>query len=96
MKAISAINRLNAVLIIAAFIIFPAHAWAESSINKNWLGVAIKGYDPVAYFTFGKPVKGKKAFEYKWKEAKWRFANEQHLKLFKTDPEKYAPQYGGY
>lgn len=68
----------------------------KSEINTTWGGVAIKGYDPVAYFTEGKPVKGKEEFEFEWKGAKWRFANARHLELFRGDPEAYAPQYGGY
>ena len=70
--------------------------WAKSEINTNWRGVAVKGYDTVAYFTQGKPVKGDSKYEHKWKDATWRFANAEHLELFKADPEKYAPQYGGY
>ncbi len=73
-----------------------APAWAKKPINTNWSGVAIKGYDTVAYFTEGKAVKGKKQFEYRWKDARWRFANDRHLEMFKADPEKYAPRYGGY
>jgi YHS domain-containing protein len=57
---------------------------------------AILGYDPVAYFTDGKPVKGQDALAFEWMGAKWNFASQQHLDLFKADPEKYAPQYGGY
>lgn len=57
---------------------------------------AINGYDPVAYFTDQKPVKGNPEFSYKWKDAKWIFSSQQHLELFEKDPEKYAPQYGGY
>ena len=71
-------------------------AWAKSFINTNWRGLAAKGYDVVAYFTMNKPVKGTKAFSYKWKGATWRFSNQEHLDLFKAAPEKYAPQYGGY
>lgn len=58
--------------------------------------VAVNGYDPVAYFTMGKPVEGKSDFEYEWNGATWRFANQQDLDAFKAMPEKYAPQYGGY
>lgn len=68
----------------------------KSKINASWGKVAIKGYDTVAYFTEGKPVKGDKQFETEWKGAKWRFANARHLALFKADPDAYAPQYGGY
>lgn len=70
--------------------------WAKSMINTTWLGVAVKGYDVVAYFTLGKPTKGDSKFSYEWKDATWRFANAEHLEAFKADPEKYAPQYGGY
>ena len=70
--------------------------WAKKPINTNWMGLAVKGYDTVAYFTEGKPVKGKKEFEYKWQDAKWRFSTARHLDMFKADPEKYAPKYGGY
>ena len=84
------------VLLVATVALAPMSAWAKSPINKNWRGIAIKGYDTVAYFAVGKPLKGKKAYEYRWRDAKWRFANEAHLNLFKADPEKYAPQYGGY
>ncbi len=57
---------------------------------------AILGYDPVAYFTAGKPVKGQDAFVSDWNGAKWKFASQANLDLFKASPEKYAPQYGGY
>ena len=57
---------------------------------------AILGYDPVAYFTDGKPVKGQDAFAFEWMGAKWKFASQSHLDSFKAEPEKYAPQYGGY
>jgi YHS domain-containing protein len=56
----------------------------------------IKGYDPVAYFTTGKPVKGLKDFEYQWMGVTFRFSSKENLELFKKTPEKYAPQYGGY
>jgi YHS domain-containing protein len=57
---------------------------------------AILGYDTVAYFTEGKPVKGSDSFVATWMGAKWKFASQAHLDLFKAAPEKYAPQYGGY
>ena len=57
---------------------------------------AILGYDPVAYFTEGKPVKGQDSVAYDWMGAKWKFSTQAHLDLFKASPEKYAPQYGGY
>ena len=57
---------------------------------------AIDGYDPVAYFTEGKPVKGQATLTATWKGAAWRFASVQNRDQFQKNPEKYAPQYGGW
>lgn len=57
---------------------------------------AIKGYDPVAFFKVGKPVLGLKEYSYDWNKAKWYFSSSDNLKAFEKDPEKFAPQYGGY
>ena len=57
---------------------------------------AIKGYDPVAYFNEGKAVKGSEQYSFKWKDATWLFSSKENLASFSSDPEKYAPQYGGY
>ena len=57
---------------------------------------AVGGYDPVAYFTEGKPVKGQKAHQLTYEGADWYFASQANLETFKADPAKYAPQYGGY
>lgn len=59
-------------------------------------GTAINGYDPVAYFTMEKPVKGDTSHSYSWNSAEWRFASAENLATFKSNPEKYAPKYGGY
>lgn len=59
-------------------------------------GVAIRGYDTVAYFTEGKPLDGSDEFTTEWEGATWRFASQEHLDLFVAEPDKYAPQYGGY
>jgi len=58
--------------------------------------LALKGHDPVAYFTEGRPALGSKQFEHEWNGATWRFASARHRDLFRADPERYAPQYGGY
>ena len=57
---------------------------------------AIRGYDPVAYFTEGAPVKGSKEFRHEWRGAAWYFASSANRDRFAAEPEKYAPQYGGY
>jgi hypothetical protein len=57
---------------------------------------AIKGYDPVAYFTIGKPQKGLDSISFQWKDAVWHFSSVEHRDSFALVPEKYAPQYGGY
>ena len=59
-------------------------------------GLGLKGYDPVAYFTQGRPVPGIDQYTYSWKGVTYRFASADNLERFKTDPEKYLPQYGGY
>ena len=88
-------------LSLAAFIftwtlILAACSAAKPPINVNADGVALKGYDTVAYFTEGKAVKGTREFQDEWHGAKWLFASRQHLDMFRDNPEKYAPQYGGY
>ena len=59
-------------------------------------GVAVNGYDVVSYFTELKPVKGSKDHSFQWKNAAWYFSSDKNLELFKSDPDKYAPQFGGY
>jgi len=70
--------------------------FAQKSTVFVHSGKAIRGYDPVAYFTEGKPVKGDVKLVYNWSEADWYFSSQKNLDLFKASPEKYAPQYGGY
>ncbi len=73
-----------------------AAADAVDPINRNSQGVALKGHDPVAYFTVGEPVKGRPEFEHRWQGAVWRFSSAGNRDLFAADPARYAPQYGGY
>jgi enamine deaminase RidA (YjgF/YER057c/UK114 family) len=58
--------------------------------------LSISGYDPVAYFTDGKPAEGKPEFEYLWHRLRWRFSSGEHRELFTRNPKQYAPQYDGY
>jgi len=71
-------------------------AASAAEVNTGYFGnIAIKGYDPVAYFTEGRAMKGAEAFSHTWLGADWHFANAQHRELFAASPIKYAPQYGG-
>ncbi len=65
-------------------------------VNTTRAGVAVKGYDVVAYFTEGRPLKGSRELSHRWQGATWHFASAEHRDLFAADPERYAPQYGGY
>ena len=57
---------------------------------------AIRGYDPVAYFTDSKPVKGQSQFTTEWKGQTWYFVSAKNKMVFTASPETYAPQYGGF
>lgn len=87
-----------AALILAGLaIVFAAPVCAEEPVNTGYFGdVAIKGYDPVAYFTENKAVEGSAAYSHRWLGAEWHFASARNRDLFIADPGKYAPQYGGY
>ncbi|WP_422132676.1 YHS domain-containing (seleno)protein [Endozoicomonas sp. ALD040] len=84
-------------LIMALTLVFSMQAMAEDEIYTGLFSdKAVSGYDPVAYFTDSKPVKGSDKFSTRYKGATWYFSSEEHKKLFLESPEKYAPQYGGY
>jgi len=88
----------NAALLAVALTAALSISHAGTSINTigSRDGTAIKGYDPVAFFTQKKATSGSPNFSYEWSGAKWLFASEEDLLLFKQEPEKYAPQYGGH
>lgn len=71
-------------------------SFAKDPVYQTKSGVAINGYDPVAYFSAGKPVKGQSIFHFSYLGTKWLFSSPENLELFKNEPTKYAPQYGGY
>lgn len=70
--------------------------YAFEEVNTTFFGVAIKGYDTVAYHTKGQAIKGFSQYSHQWNDANWYFANAKNRDLFAADPERYAPQYGGY
>ncbi|HKU43024.1 MAG TPA: YHS domain-containing (seleno)protein [Polyangiales bacterium] len=67
-----------------------------SGINTNESAYAIGGYDPVAYFEEGKPVRGKPELSYEYRAARWLFSSEARRQKFAKSPAAYAPQYDGY
>ena len=73
-----------------------ASAQTKTLLNLDKSGVAIQGYDPVAFFTDGKPVKGKPEFTAKHDGAVYWFSSKEHKDLFTKDPAKYEPSFGGY
>lgn len=77
----------------------PALAYDVDStnpLNVDADGVALRGYDPVAYITIGAPVPGDPAFTIAYGGATYRFANSANLLAFAADPVRYAPRYGGF
>jgi len=93
-KAYACILLTAAIVIIGMAV--PTTVQAKGEVYTDRQGLAIKGYDPVAYHKQGRPIEGSPDYELVWKGAKWRFANASHRDLFEADPERYAPRYGGY
>ncbi len=94
------VTKSKAILLVAMLTIFgalsAAPALGDPHVNRDDTGVAIKGYDPVAYFTQSRAVKGSRDHTYQWRESNWYFSSATHRDLFVADPERYAPQYGGF
>lgn len=83
--------------VAAVLLAFSHQAIAEDIVNTGYFGdVAIKGYDPVAYFVEGKATQGSGEHSYRWLGATWHFSSAKNQELFMSDPSRYAPQYGGY
>ncbi|OGT98011.1 MAG: hypothetical protein A2X80_03445 [Geobacteraceae bacterium GWB2_52_12] len=84
----------NIILIFALLLLigFGGIAAGQSPMGD----LAIKGYDTVAYFKAGKALKGNESFTVQWHNLTWYFQTSENRDLFKTSPEKYAPQYDGY
>lgn len=90
--------------LLAAFAVsvgLPISAQAQdqdstAAVNLDTQGVALHGYDPVAYFTLKTPTLGKAAYTAKFEGATYRFSSKSHLAKFKTHPAQYAPQFGGF
>ena len=86
----------RAALGLAALVAAYSLATAIPSAVAQGVPLAIKGFDPVAYFTDGRPTPGLPDIEYQWDEHTYRFASAKHRDLFKADPVHYAPQFGNF
>lgn len=86
--------RKSALLLLVTLV--AGTSFADSPIRGAKAGVAIDGHDPVAYFTKTAAVKGIPEYSHEWAGAKWLFSSAEHRDLFAANPERYAPQYGGY
>jgi hypothetical protein len=92
-------NNLSRRSVMCGFVLLSAGvicATAARSMAAEEVPLAIKGYDPVAYFTDSKPVRGLPEIEYKWDEYRYRFSSAEHRELFKADPVRFAPQFGNF
>ncbi|MBI2682706.1 MAG: hypothetical protein HYX26_05730 [Acidobacteriales bacterium] len=89
---------MKSVLVFALLVALSSFALAadKSLLNLDKDGIALQGYDPVAFFTDNKPVKGDPKFVSIYKGATYQFASAEHRDLFNKDPKKYEPQFGGY
>lgn len=65
-------------------------------LTDSTSGLALFGYDPVAYFTDGQAIRGQHQYEWVWKGVSWTFASRANREVFRQDPEIYAPQFGGH
>jgi YHS domain-containing protein len=70
--------------------------FAQSTKFTEKDGVALGGFDPVAYFTLQNALQGNNQYTTEWSGSKWKFVSQANLDSFKLAPEKYAPQYGGF
>ena len=73
-----------------------ASVQAKTLINVDATGLALQGYDPVAYFTDNRPVKGDAKITATYRGATYRFVSAEHKKMFEANPAKYEPQFGGF
>ncbi len=88
-------KKLSFILLLLGLAL-PVFAQTKTLLNLDRDGLAIQGYDPVAFFTDQKPVKGDAKFVFKHDGALYFFASKEHRDLFKANPAKYEPVFGGY
>jgi len=89
-------NFIQTIILVSSLLVSTAALALDPIYTSFFSNKAIKGYDTVAYFTENKPVKGLKEFNTEYLGAQWYFSSQENLDLFLAEPEKFAPQYGGY
>lgn len=89
-------NYLKSLVVGIAFSLSLAGAAFADALNVDSNGLAVQGYDVVAYFTQDKPVKGQSSFQYEHDGGTYYFSSGANRDVFASDPEKYVPAYGGY
>jgi len=97
-RAFLSVLRLVVITVSLAVFGFAASSQAKApvaAVNTSD-GLGLQGYDPVAYFTAGKPTPGVAQYTYRWQGVTYRFASAEHRDRFQAAPERYLPQYGGY
>ena len=88
--------RINFIYIFFLFVSLLNIQQVLAEINKDPQGIAIDGYDPTEYFTNNRAIQGKSSLTHKWNGVVWQFVSEKGRQLFIDNPQKYAPQYGGF
>lgn len=81
---------------LVLLLLFSTSLVAQQIDYNTKKGYIAEGYDVVSYFTKKEPLKGIKKYQTTYERARFKFATEEHLKMFKENPKKYIPQYGGY
>ena len=84
------------VLLASSAALAVAETNVSSGLTLKGPGLAMHGYDVVAYFTDGQPTLGRATYSTVYNDATYRFASKEHLDAFERNPERYVPQYGGY
>ena len=89
--------RLTQAAILVVLTVWGSQAFAKSGDGLYMEdGVALAGYDPVAYFTMEEAIEGSDQYTVEYQGTAWHFANQEHADLFSKEPEKYLPKYGGF
>jgi YHS domain-containing protein len=95
-SSLSPFRQIFAICLLSLFVASTASAASRIAAVNTEHGLAVKGYDPVSYFTDGRPMRGSAQFSTSYKGVVYRFVSAEHRDRFVAEPEKFVPQYGGY